>query len=52
MRAVTDGGVAPSDEDMADQSDDANTTQCDCDELPDDFPCWECVRTGRRDLPR
>jgi hypothetical protein len=52
MRAVTDGGVAPSDEDVADQSDDANTTQCDCDELPDDFPCWECVRTGRRDLPR
>src|SRR6056297_1537011 len=23
---------------------------CDCDDLCE-FPCWECVRTGRRDLP-
>ncbi|QLH81301.1 SWIM zinc finger family protein [Halosimplex pelagicum] len=23
----------------------------DCPECLDDFPCWECVRTGRRDLP-
>ncbi|WP_436932823.1 SWIM zinc finger family protein [Halosimplex halobium] len=22
-----------------------------CSECFDDFPCWDCVRTGRRDLP-
>lgn len=22
-----------------------------CAALPHDFPCWECVRTGRRDIP-
>lgn len=29
----------------------ANNRTCDCAALPDDFPCWECVRTGRRELP-
>jgi len=24
---------------------------CACDGLPDGFPCWECVRTGRREVP-
>lgn len=24
---------------------------CDCAELTDDFPCWPCVRDGRRELP-
>jgi hypothetical protein len=28
-----------------------DTGECDCGELPDDFPCWPCVRDGRRDLP-
>jgi len=27
-----------------------NADSCDCDELPEEFPCWECVRTGRRGL--
>ena len=51
MRAVADGGVVTDSEHLVDQSSDVDTTQCDCDELPDDFPCWECVRTGRRNLP-
>jgi hypothetical protein len=51
MQAVADGGITPDDEGLADHPDDADTPQCDCAELPDDFPCWECVRTGRRDLP-
>ncbi|WP_310732959.1 SWIM zinc finger family protein [Halostella salina] len=25
-------------------------TDCDCDELTTEFPCWECVRTGYRTL--
>ena len=41
-QAVTDGGVAT----VAQQDDD----ECDCDGL-DDFPCWHCVETGRRELP-
>jgi len=51
MRAVADGGGTTDNGGVTDHSDDADTTQCDCPELPDDFPCWECVRTGRRDLP-
>jgi len=45
MRA--DGGAAVR-EDTTDHSDQA---ECDCDGLPDDFPCWPCVRGGRKDLP-
>ena len=58
MEAVTatsvaaDGGV---DEEVVSESDsdveDGDPDDCDCDELPDAFPCWECVRTGRRTLP-
>ena len=29
----------------------AESDQCDCDELNDGFPCWNCVRTGRKTLP-
>lgn len=25
--------------------------ECDCAELPDDFPCWPCVRDGLRQVP-
>ncbi|SNZ15321.1 SWIM zinc finger [Natronoarchaeum philippinense] len=35
---------------VADDVEDAEPDACDCDELPDGFPCWECVRTGRRVL--
>lgn len=50
-RAVGDADEVTDREQLADLSEDVDTTQCDCDELPDDFPCWECVRTGRRNLP-
>jgi len=26
--------------------------ECDCAKLSDDFPCWSCVRDGKRDLPK
>jgi|GEM_PF-544733 len=29
----------------------AEHEDCDCAELSDDFPCWPCVRDGRRELP-
>ncbi|PCR92665.1 hypothetical protein CP557_08085 [Natrinema ejinorense] len=28
----------------------ASTEECDCPETGDSFPCWNCVRTGRRTL--
>jgi len=30
---------------------DDDPEDCDCDDLPGRFPCWICVRNGRRDLP-
>ncbi|GAA0236753.1 SWIM zinc finger family protein [Haladaptatus pallidirubidus] len=33
-----------------DSEDDAEPDDCDCDGLGD-FPCWPCVRTGRKELP-
>lgn len=29
---------------------DASDDNCDCDDLPAGFPCWECVRTGTRQI--
>lgn len=46
---AADGGTATEDgchDKVADDDSD-----CDCDDFRDGFPCWECVRTGRRDLP-
>ncbi|WP_435349216.1 SWIM zinc finger family protein [Haloarchaeobius sp. HRN-SO-5] len=47
---ATDGGVAPTDpvETEADDSSD-----CDCDDLPEGVPCWPCYRRGAKefDLP-
>ncbi|WP_190303868.1 SWIM zinc finger family protein [Haladaptatus sp. R4] len=33
-----------------DNEDDAEPEDCDCEGLGD-FPCWPCVRTGRKELP-
>jgi SWIM zinc finger len=35
---------------LEDNGDDAEPEDCDCDGLGG-FPCWSCVRIGRRDLP-
>jgi hypothetical protein len=43
-----DGGVTL-ESFVTDRDDDS--PECDCDELSGDFPCWPCVRDGRRDLP-
>ncbi|WP_227356274.1 hypothetical protein [Haladaptatus salinisoli] len=34
----------------ANRTDDEPPENCDCDDLGG-FPCWECVRTGRKELP-
>ncbi|WP_458208960.1 SWIM zinc finger family protein [Haladaptatus sp. NG-SE-30] len=34
----------------SEDEDDAEPEDCDCDGL-DGFPCWLCVRTGRKELP-
>jgi len=50
---LADGGPQV---DTADTDDSASTEPdtpgCDCVDLPERLPCWECYRTGRRDLPR
>lgn len=49
MQLVADGGVPP----RTDTEPETDETPCEygCDEHPEAFPCWECVRTGRRSLP-
>ncbi|WP_266083334.1 hypothetical protein [Haladaptatus caseinilyticus] len=37
-------------DDTAQKTDDKTPENCGCDGL-DNFPCWECVRTGRKELP-
>ncbi|MFC6727068.1 SWIM zinc finger family protein [Natronoarchaeum mannanilyticum] len=39
---VQKDGESPADTDQPDD--------CECASLPNGFPCWECVRTGRRSL--
>jgi len=53
---VADGGVTsgPSDatRDSAESDSEPDRDECSCASLPGEFPCWECYRTGRRDLPK
>ncbi|WP_458208718.1 SWIM zinc finger family protein [Haladaptatus sp. NG-SE-30] len=49
---VADGGtqIETEPETHTDNRDSDQPADCDCDELSG-FPCWPCVRSGRRDLP-
>lgn len=49
--AATDGGVTLAEFATTDERDDDRPEDCHCAELSGDFPCWLCVRDGRRDLP-
>ncbi|RDI69591.1 SWIM zinc finger family protein [Halopelagius longus] len=51
VQMATDGGVSNTNQTPTEDSEEATPPNCDCDELPDDFPCWECVESGRRDIP-
>jgi hypothetical protein len=50
MQALTDGGVEAKPNVVEDQSED-EAPEPGCEHLSEDFPCWECVRTGRREVP-
>ncbi|MFC6614939.1 SWIM zinc finger family protein [Halopenitus salinus] len=53
MQLVADGGVVPTRGDgTSDHADEVDTDQCTCTDVDNDFPCWECFRTGRKDLPK
>lgn len=50
VQTVADATERPAPAHPARGHNNANARACDCAALPDDFPCWECVRTGRQDL--
>jgi len=47
----TDGGELETGQARSPLLDEPNHAECDCTELPGDFPCWPCVRYGRKELP-
>ncbi|REA00518.1 hypothetical protein DEQ92_19810 [Haloferax sp. Atlit-6N] len=51
MQIVADGGVVSNEQSKAEVDDDATPDDCDCELLDNDFPCWVCVDSGRRELP-
>ncbi len=50
MQLVADGGIT-TERTLCKKENKTRVRECDCQYLSDDFPCWECVKTGRRDLP-
>ncbi|MFC7114680.1 SWIM zinc finger family protein [Natronoarchaeum sp. GCM10025703] len=46
----TDRSQTTAEEDDTSEGD-GSDTGCVCTALPDGLPCWECVRTGRREVP-
>jgi hypothetical protein len=54
QQLVADGGIkTQSSTRRSSESEDGedDDRDCDCADLSGDFPCWECYRSGRRDLP-
>ncbi|WP_245778673.1 SWIM zinc finger family protein [Halomicrobium zhouii] len=55
VQLLADGGTRPQRDDSEQAETQLNESpesdDCECGFLPDDFPCWECVRTGRRPMP-
>lgn len=50
-RPVADGGSLSEDSSAERRETEPDDQECDCEGLAEAFPCWECVRTGRRELP-
>ena len=48
VETATDDGTL--DAFLSEDEDDTEPDNCDCEGLGD-FPCWPCVRTGRKELP-
>ncbi|SFR97320.1 SWIM zinc finger [Halomicrobium zhouii] len=55
VQLLADGGTRPQRDDSGQAEIQLNESpesdDCECDLLPDDFPCWECVRTGNQPMP-
>lgn len=56
QQLVADGGIKTEPStgnpvETEDETEEDDDRDCDCAELPDDFPCWECFHSGRRELP-
>jgi len=52
MQALTDGGVeAKRNVETNEVSSGDEAPEPGCEHLSEDFPCWECVRTGRQEIP-
>ncbi|MFC7130585.1 SWIM zinc finger family protein [Haloferax chudinovii] len=51
MQMVADGGVVTNEQPKTEVEDGSKPQNCDCEMLDDDFPCWACVESGRRELP-
>lgn len=49
MQDVANDGIITDDDHITEQSNNADTAQCDSDKRGD-FPSDECLRTGRREL--
>ena len=51
LESTPTSGTTPSDEPTDCDRQSATTDREECADCLDDFPCWECVRTGRKTLP-
>ncbi|WP_136717356.1 SWIM zinc finger family protein [Halorientalis salina] len=48
---ATDGGTTVGSDQSAEDTDTSSEAAEECTECFDEFPCWECVRTGKKTLP-
>jgi len=48
---ATDGGTSVDEDHAGEVTDIQSENPEECTECLDDFPCWECVRTGRKAIP-
>lgn len=54
VQLVTDGGPLMEENSISREGRGVDTdepSECDCEALMNDFPCWACVESGRRELP-
>ncbi len=51
LETPSEGSVAESTQATEHEEDDVDENCSECEKLSGEFPCWECVRTGRRCVP-
>jgi len=50
-KTASEDSVAASSQAPENDEDDVDENCSECEKFSSDFPCWECVRTGRRSIP-